>query len=41
MLLMFADATKLYRTISSPTDHDILQQDIDRVSTWGEQSLMS
>ena len=41
MLLMFADATKLYRTISSPIDHDILLQDIDRVSTWGEQSLMS
>ena len=38
---MFADDTKLYRIISSPTDHDILQQDIDRISAWGEQSLMS
>ena len=41
MLLMFADDTKLYRTISSPIDHDILKQDIDRISAWGEQSLMS
>ena len=41
MLLMFADDTKLYRTISSPIDHDILQQDIDRIGVWGEQSLMS
>ena len=40
MLLMFADDTKLYRTISSPNDH-ILQEDIDQISTWGEQSLMS
>ena len=37
MLLMFADDTKLYRTISSPIDHDILQQDIDRIGAWGEQ----
>ena len=36
MLLMFADDTKLYRTISSPIDHDILQQDIDRIGAWGE-----
>ena len=41
MLLMFADDTKLYRTICSPIHHDILQQDIDRISAWGEQSLMS
>ena len=41
MLLMFADDTKLYWTISSPNNHDILQQDIDQISTWGEQSLMS
>ena len=41
MLLMFADDTKLYRTISSPIDHDILQQDISRIGAWGEQSLMS
>ena len=41
MLLMFVDDTKLYQTISSPIDHDILQEDIDRISAWGEQSLMS
>ena len=41
MLLMFADDVKLYQTISSPIDHDILQQDIGWISTWGEQSLMS
>ena len=41
MLLMFADDTKLYRTITSSYDCNILQQDIDHISTWGEQSLMS
>ena len=42
MLLMFADDTKLYQTIiSSPNDHNILQQDIDQISTWGKQFLMS
>ena len=38
VLLMFADDTKLYRTISSPQDCNIL---IDQISTWGEHSLMS
>ena len=40
MLLMFADDTKLYRTITSVHDNNALQQDIDSVSAWGEQSLM-
>ena len=40
MLLMFADDTKLYRTITSVHDSNALQQDIDSVSAWGEQSLM-
>ena len=40
MLLMFADDTKLYRTITSVHDSNALQQDIDSVSPWGEQSLM-
>ena len=41
MLLMFADNTKLYRTMTSVHDNDALQQDIDNISAWGEQSLMS
>jgi len=40
-LLMFANDTKLYRTITLPHDCNILQQDIDQISTWGEHSLMS
>ena len=40
MLLMFADDTKLYRTIDSQ-DHNILQQDIDQLCVWGDRSLMS
>jgi len=40
-LLMFADDTKLYHTITSPHDCNILQQDIDQISTWGDHSLMS
>ena len=31
ILLMFADDTKLYQTIDSPQDHNILQHDIDQL----------
>ena len=41
MLPMFADDTKLYRTITSVHDNDALQQDINNISAWGEQSSMS
>ena len=41
MLLMFADDTKLYQTITSVHDSNAMQQDIDSISAWGEQSLMS
>ena len=41
MLLMFADDTKLYRTINSSQDHNILQNDIDQLFVWGDRSLMS
>ena len=41
MLLMFANDIKLYQTIISVHDNDALQQDIDNISAWGEQSLMS
>ena len=41
MLLMFGDDTKLYRTIASVHDSNAFQQEIDSISTWGEQSLMS
>jgi len=40
-LLMFADDTKLYCTIATPNDCNILQQDIDQISTWSNHSLMS
>ena len=39
-VIMFADDTKLYRTITSVHDNDALQQDIENISAWGEQSLM-
>ena len=35
------DNAKLYRTITSVHDSNALQQDIDSISVWGEQSLMS
>ena len=38
---MFADDTKLYHTIDSPQDHNILQHDIDQLCVWGDKSLMS
>ena len=41
MLLMFADDTKLYHTIDSSQDHNILQNDIDQLCVWGDRSLMS
>ena len=36
---MFADDTKLYRTISSESDCDILQQDLNNVMDWGKKWL--
>ena len=38
-LYMFADDTKLYRTISSESDCDILQQDLNNVMDWGKKWL--
>ena len=32
---MFADDTKLYRTIKSKDDCDIIQQDLDKMTDWG------
>ena len=36
---MFADDTKLYRTITSELDCDILQQDLNNVMDWGRKWL--
>ena len=36
---MFADDTKIYRTIKSKEDCDILQQDLDNVTDWGRKWL--
>ena len=41
ILLIFADDTKLYRTIDSSKDHNILQHNIDQLCVWGDQSVMS
>ena len=41
ILLMFADDTKLYRTIDSPQDRNILQHNIDQFCVWGDWSVMS
>ena len=41
ILLMFADDTKLYRTIDSPQDHNILQHDTDQLCVWDDRSPMS
>ena len=38
-LYMFADDTKLYRTTSSESDCDILQQDLNNVMDWGKRWL--
>ena len=38
---LFADDCILYREISSPTDSDILQQDIDTLCTWEQTWQMS
>ena len=40
-LMMFADDTKLYRSIDLPQDHATLQHDIDQLCAWGDRSLMS
>ena len=36
---MVADDTKLYRTISSESDCDILQQDLNNAMDWGKKWL--
>ena len=36
----YADNTKIWRHIKSPTDHDILQSDINALSTWAELNKM-
>ena len=38
-LYMFADDTKLYRTITSESDCNILQQDLNNVIDWGNMWL--
>ena len=38
-LYMFADDTKLYLTITSKSDCDILQQDVNNIMDWGRTSL--
>ena len=38
-LYMFADDTKLYRTITSESDCNILQQHLNNVINWGNKWL--
>ena len=35
-IALYADDTKIWRCINSPTDHDVLQSDIDALSIWAE-----
>jgi hypothetical protein len=37
---MFADDTKLWRTIQSEEDEQILQQDLDRLEDWSKEWLL-
>ena len=37
----FADDTVIYRTISSPADHDLLQRDLDNLESWATTWQMS
>lgn len=38
---MFADDCVIYRTVTSPSDHTILQQDLDHIVKWCDDWLMS
>ena len=40
ILLMFADDTKLYRTIDSSQDHNTLQHNNDQLCVWGDQYVI-
>ena len=39
-VFMFADDTKMYRTIRGPNDQRILQADLDNLSTWSTKRLL-
>ena len=39
-IALYADDTKIWRHIKSPTDHDVLQSDINALSTWAELNKM-
>ena len=38
MCAIFADDTKIYRQINSPSDVHELQSDLDKVHRWGDQN---
>ena len=40
-LEMFADDSKLYRTIKNPHDIDALQQDLNYISSWSKLWLLN
>ena len=40
-LVLYADDILLYRPISSPSDYDLLQADIDSLSSWTSQNNMT
>ena len=37
---MFADATKVFKTINSPDDQHTLQDDLDYLTSWSSQWLL-
>lgn len=39
-VFLFADDTKIFRTITTPQDPDILQQDLNQLSNWSDTWLL-
>ena len=37
---MYTDHTKLYREIREPRDHEILQEDLNKLSVWSDLWLL-
>ena len=40
-VFLFADGAKIYRSINSLNDHDILQHDIDNLAKWSSNCLLT
>ena len=40
-MYLFADDTKIYKSINSLSDHDILQHDVDNLTKWSSDWLLT